>query len=130
MAGIISNVFPMVTEILQDVMGDEGIAETITYKKYTGQGFSDELGYVASTYDESSLTALRLQHNAKSVELIQAPVQIGDVVFIIIGEDCPSGMSLKDIIVDSTSVSMKVADVKEIFGLAKIVSVESGGVQS
>ena len=134
MGGIVSQSFPIVREILHNVIGDTGVNEAVTYRRYKKQEYSEDLGYVASSYDDFSMTVLRLKHNAKSAALVTGNVQVGDVqvgddVFIIENGSCPVNMSLKDVIVDSTSAILKVSDVKSVFDLAKIVTIEGGGIQ-
>jgi len=129
MGGIVSQSFPIVREILHNVIGDTGVNEAVTYRRYKKQEYSEDLGYVASSYDDFSMTVLRLSHNAKSAALVTGNVQIGDDVFIIENGSCPVNMSLKDVIVDSTSAILKVRDVKSVFDLAKIVTIEGGGIQ-
>ena len=129
MGGIVSQSFPIVREILHNVIGDTGVNEAVTYRRYKKQEYSEDLGYVASSYDDFSMTVLRLKHNAKSAALVTGNVQVGDDVFIIENGSCPVNMSLKDVIVDSTSAILKVSDVKSVFDLAKIVTIEGGGIQ-
>ena len=129
MGGIVSQSFPIIREILHNVIGDTGVNEAVTYRRYNKQEYSEDLGYVDSSYDDFSMTVLRLKHNAKSAALVTGNVQVGDDVFIIENGDCPVSMSLKDVIVDSTSAILKVSDVKSVFDLAKIVTIEGGGIQ-
>ena len=130
MHGVLSQAFPAIRGILTDIIGDPTANEQITYRRYKKQEYDDDLGYVASSYDDfPDILALRLKHNAKSASLFNASIQEGDDVYIIEDKYCPGGMSLKDLIVDADAHILKVADIKPVFDLAKIITIEGGGIQ-
>lgn len=125
--GIFSRIATPTRRALRDLFSDSDLSVNVTYKKFTGQGlFDSSLGYVPSTYEDHVVKAIRLRHNKKSAEMSEAPVEIGDEVFMFQAHLMPSGMSLKDLIIDEEGNEIKVKGIDNIFNIAISVSVEGG----
>lgn len=127
--GIFEQIRGPVESFLDQLLASTEFSEQITYRKWTGQSFDETLKHNVATYDETPIKTARMRHNSRSVKVATADIQVGDEVFIFKSIDVPEGMSLKDLIVDSTGLIMKVKAIDNIFDIAHAVTVESGGVQ-
>lgn len=127
--GIFGQIKVPVVAALDELLNDEDFSAEVTYKRYTGQSFNEDEGHSVSTYSSTKITMSRLRHNARSALVATASVQVGDFVFICKADDVPEGMSLKDLIVDGDGNVFPVKDINNIFDMAVVINVESGGVQ-
>lgn len=127
---IFGQIVPSTKLALKRLLNDPYIQELVTYKKWISTSFDDSKGYNVAVYEDTEdLKTLRLRHNSRSAAAANASVQVGDEVFIFLSDDFPSGASLKDLIVDSNGVTMKVSTINDIYDIAYSIDVESGGVQ-
>ena len=127
--GIFEQIRGPVESFLDELLGSIEFSEEVTYRRWDGESFNSTLGYNVATYTESVLKASRLRHNSRSVAVATADLQAGDEVFAFKSEHVPTGMSLKDLIVDENSVTMKVKALDNVFDMVHFVTVESGGIQ-
>ena len=111
------------------LMKDDTLYAVVTYKKWESQSFDRSLGHSVTVFDDTSVDAIKLRHNARSAMIASSEVQAGDPVFFMRYDDAPSGMSLKDEIVDANDNLFNVKDIADAFGIAYLITVESGGEQ-
>lgn len=133
--GLLSSVTPSVNALIDSLINDPLLKQSIVYKRFTGQGaFDDEVGYPPDAYEELSLDVMKLQHNSKSLKLLglESSVQAGDLVYVIRYSDLiPAGSALQkkdfgsqDILVVD-GVDQHIDSIKWIFEFAAAVSVVS-----
>jgi hypothetical protein len=107
-------------------MADTALRSQITYKRFDTQEYSNALGYEVNSYTEYSLDAIRLSHTQASNLVGVGTIEIGSQLYLLKGDDAPTGMSLKDEIVDEFNELQKVSNITPIFGLAVAVTIEGG----
>lgn len=110
--------------VLIQLLADTDLSAAVTYRKYMGQSFSEAHGHNVEVYDEVQVSALRLKHNRRTAETTQGQVEAGDPLFVFSYRDMPTGLSLKDQIVDADGAVLKVKDINNIFGLAVSITAE------
>jgi len=124
--GIFGQIQTPVRQILKQLMADKDLRKEINYRKYTGRAWSDEAGGQVDTFEVTEINAIRLSHTAQSKILGIGNVQGGDQLYLFDFRDAPSGMSLKDEILDENSEIQKLKNITPIFGLAVAVTIEGG----
>lgn len=124
MSSIFSHLDGPVKEFLTRLMSDDRLREKVTYKKYVSGAHSQSAGYKVIVYNSYSLSGVRLRHNRRSMALSSGAVSAGDEVFLFRADDLPSGISLKDQIVDAEDNTSNVGVIDNVFGLAVLISIE------
>ena len=124
---IISQVRKAVLAMISQAMRDPRMETEITYRKFESQGdFDKSKGHPQNDYDEKALTAIKMFHDAKSINFAQpGDLQIGQPVFVFRFDDLPNGISLKDQIKEGDSV-YKVSHIQPYFETVALISVEAG----
>ena len=116
--------------ILQFLQGmvftDPVLKERVTYRSFTGQSFDRSVGYNVNTYSDKKIKAVRMKHNKRSSESVWGKVEIGDVLFVFLYEDMPTGLSQKDIIVDNDDNLFKIKDITPLMEIVILITVEGG----
>jgi len=115
---------PAINRVLADLFGDEQLRVQITYQKKGATVWSDSLKQNVVTRASTTLCAILLKHNKRTVNQSKSPnVQVGDRLYLIRYADAPTGMSLNDTIVhDGQTWDLKAID--QIFDFAYSVTVE------
>ncbi len=124
MVGIISRVRTPVMNVIDMFLADTMIAESLTYRKFRGQAFSEEEGHNVDTFDESTVTGLRLRHTLRTASASQGNVEKGDQFFLFRLDAIPSGFSMKDKIVDLNDAIFSITAIDRILDLAVTFTVD------
>lgn len=107
------------------ILDDDDLAVEVTYRKFVSQDYNESLGYNEDIFSETTPTVARLRHTVASALVGVGDIQAGDQVYMMRAEDAPSGMSLKDEIINEDGETQKIKDITPIFGLAVLVTVEA-----
>lgn len=123
---LINTVQRQVKPVIQALLMDTGLKETITYKKYVSQSFDNTEGHNITVTSDTPIEGIVVAHTKESLKMLQAEseIQIGDKAYIFEFGDCPSGMSLKDSILDSDSIIHAIKDITPVYGMVVIVTIE------
>lgn len=113
-----------IRNILGDLCGDSDLAETVTYRKYLGQAFSEEEGHIVDHVVDSTPVAIRLRHSERSAQVASGPVEKGDQYFLFQYESLPNEISLLDKIIDANGKTYSLTSIDKIFGLAITITVD------
>lgn len=109
--------------VLNKLFADQDLAVEITYKRYVGSSFNSTTKVTELTYTDIPLTVLRLSHTVSSQLVGTDGVQVGDQLYLINGPDIPTGMSMRDKIVDENNNEQDIKQITPIFGLATAVTI-------
>jgi hypothetical protein len=121
-----SQVREPVKRLMNDLLSDTAIAESLTYKQYQGQAFSESDGYNLDTFTDYDVTGIRSRKVRRSASVFQGSVEKGDHFFIFRLTDLPDSLSMKDKIVDAgDNVYSIVAPVEKILDLFVTVAVDA-----
>lgn len=126
--GFFSQIEAPIKAVLDQLFADTRLRDDVTYRKYTGQAWSDEDGASVSTFSESELPVIRLQHLQSSKFVGIGSIEAGDQLYLIRSTDAVEGMSLKDEILDEMGNTQKIKSLNDIFGLAMAITLEGGSV--
>jgi hypothetical protein len=121
--GIFSAVLEPATRLVKDVLSDPNYREQVTYKRHTGEAFDEALGHVVSTYQSIPLVAARMSHTRDSVKVSSSEVEVGDLLFLFLGETFPAERSVQDLIIDAAGVTYGIKGIDPIFSVAVTVTV-------
>jgi hypothetical protein len=102
-----------IRRVLANLMASPSLRKTVTYRKFTGQSaFDRSKGVPVETFDETTVTALELRHNQRSaMASSSASVEVGDLAYMFLAEDIPSGFSMKDrLVADGKEKKIKAID--------------------
>lgn len=124
--GIYNQIEGPVRAVLKMLLGDERLRKQITYRRYNDQSYSGGLGHEVGSFTESHPYAIRLKHTDRSMLAGVGRIQEGDQAYLIMFEDGPDNMSLKDEIVDENGATQTIKDITPIFGLAIALTIEGG----
>lgn len=112
--------------VIQALLADTGLQEEITYKKYVSESYDSSLGYNVVTTSDTDITGIVVEHTKESLRLVgvASEIQVGDKAYIFEFTDCPTGMSLKDTLLDSESIAHGIKDVTNVYDIVVIVTIE------
>jgi hypothetical protein len=111
--------------IVFDSNNDEALRPDITYRLFVSRTFDQSLKRHVTTFTNYPIGAVKLQHTSKSTLVGSSGIQEGDEAYLIQGSEAPSGMSLKDEIIDENQQTKKIKAINHIFGFASIVTIEA-----
>jgi len=126
--GLFGQVVPPIKKVLDALLADTQLRELVTYKKFASQEYDTVLKRnVVTTTDYAAVKAIRLRHTNESVQVFTGKLEVGDQLFIFKFDDLPTGLSLKDRIVDESSKIHNAKSVDNIFDIAITVTVDGSG---
>lgn len=117
-----------VRAVIKELVNDPGLQSLIQYRKYLSREFDESVGANVTKFKTFRIKAVRLQHTDRSKLIGFSNIQIGDQLYLIDYRDAPSGMSLKDEIVDEFDQTQDIQNITNIFNLAIAVTVKGGSV--
>lgn len=125
--GIGSSITNAVNSILPSLYSDDVLSTSVTWKRFSDSGFDEAKGYNVETYDDFTVTAIRLEKEASARTTLQTPpganaITLGDIVYMFRYPDLPDGISTKDLIVDGSFV-YQVEKIIPVFDLVTKVEV-------
>lgn len=109
---------------LRQLMADKDLSKPIVYKRYIKTEFDSVKGHNVTTWKEFPMLATKLLHNQRTVDASNSKIEVGDSLFLIQGVDAPTGMTLKDQIVDEDDVKFRLKGIDNIFGIAVSITVD------
>jgi len=121
-----------IKKVLADFFSDPDLTTDITYRKFISQAYDNNLGHTVTTYQNTSLKAIKVTHNSESHQIFgdflegAFKVQIGDVAYLLNFVGAPTDLSIKDLIDEGTEESIKVKQIKNASDLVYFVTVEAG----
>lgn len=122
--GLMAQIRPPVMAVLNQLLSDGQLSKTVTYRKFSGQAWSESKGVDAETFVESAIDAIELRHNQKSIAAASSSeLEVGDYMYVFRADDLPEGYSMKDQIVVSGSVK-RIKNIDNVFGMAVTMSVD------
>ncbi len=124
--GFFDQIAVPVRGVLDQLFADPDLTQDITYKRFRKRDWSDDVGANVTKFRSFPLTAVRLRHTERSKLVGMSKIEVGDEVYLLRGDDVPSGMSLKDELVTEFGVTQELKDLTDIFGLATAVTVAGG----
>jgi len=117
-----------IKEILDALCSESRLTTTITYRKFVSTAFDRNAGTNVDVFSDSDgIVAIKLEHSLRSATEAVGAVQAGWPVYIIRYADAPSGMSLKDQIVDDGK-TLKVAAIERLLDAAYAVTCEGSTI--
>lgn len=123
---VVSQIRGPVKSILNDLMSESPMMESLTYKKFQDQAFSVDSGFNVDTFVDYPVQGLRLRKRYGRATTPQGALERGDQFFVFRMSDLPEGISMKDKIVDENG---KIYSIKEpidkILDLAVTVTVDA-----
>jgi len=114
-----------VRSIITDLLADDGLAVTITFTQDLGVTWSDALSRNVAQTTSTQVSAIRTRHNRRSVQVFEARVEEGDVVYFVKFDDMPASITLNDTITDGLN-TYRIRDITDLFGVAYIITVYAG----
>jgi len=132
--GIFAQIQSAVNSILPQLYEDEDLVTVVTWKRFAGSVFNESEGVNQETYTdftnisaikvEKTVGARRFSQNSAVNEVARAwDLTSGDVVYLFRHENVPTGVSVRDLIVDG-AVTYSVKKVFPVFNLIVKVEVE------
>lgn len=126
--GIYNTIAGPVRQSLNMIFSDTNLTELVTFKKYTGQAWSDEAEATVNEYAESSVKAVRLQHTHKSLQALGMVGRVEAGQFVFLFQIGANGLTVKpterDIILDAFGVEHNIIESTDVFQFAYVVNVE------
>ena len=98
--GIFGQIQAPVRGIIRQLTTDRDLRVVITYKLYVSRTWSDAEDAQVTNFSATSINAVRLSHTAESKFMGVGDIQLGDQLYLLDFRDAPTGMSLKDEILD------------------------------
>jgi len=125
--GIFGQIQGPVRGVIGALTTDKDLRVVITYRRWTGKEWDDDEDSQVSAFSETSVNVVRLSHNSKSIGIFPGKLQVGEQLYLFDFRDAPTGMSLKDEILNEVGYTQKIKQIQPIFGLAVAITVEGGG---
>jgi len=129
--GLFGQVKNSVNSILPGLFSDPDLAISVTWKVFSGSVFDEDQGVNVETYTDYVLSAIRIEKEIGSIQTKSVPpgpwmMSIGDVVYLFKSSDLPSGVSIRDGLVDG-EYTYGVKRILPIFNLITKVEVKGYG---
>jgi len=127
---LINTIQRQIKPVIQSLLMDKGLKESVTYKKYVSESFDNTVGHNVIVTVDTLLDGIVVLHTKESLKMLvaknpmESEIQVGDSVYIFEFGDCPSGMSLKDQILDSESALRGLKDITPVYGMVILVTIE------
>ena len=127
---LINTIQRQIKPVIQALLKDEGLHESVTYKKYVSEAFDSTVGHNIKVTSDTPLDGIVVTHTKESLKLLvsegnmESEIQAGDKAYIFEFSDCPTGMSLKDQLLDSNSMLHGIQDITPVYGMVTIVTIE------
>lgn len=123
-----------VNSILPKLFEDDGLYVEVTYKKFVSDTFDPAQGFNVEQYTDHEVRAIRL---AATISITKRggirydpgtlSMQRGECVFMFQPGDLPSGLSLRDVIVQDGR-NYAILNIENIFGLA--LKIQASGAET
>lgn len=134
---MISKIKGPTTKVLKKLYADPDLAINVTYRVYKSQSYNPSKGSNATSYSEyPNIKAILLSNSASisaagsipSMSTVASGAQVGNSVILIRTPDLPTGVSLRDTIVESdTGKVYNVVRINPIFGIVTQFEVRHAG---
>jgi hypothetical protein len=127
---LINTIQRQVKPVIQALLKDTGLKESVTYKKYVSEAFDSTEGHNVKVTADTPLDGLVVAHTKESLKMLvsegnmESKIQLGDKAYIFEFGDCPTGMSLKDQLLDSDSRLHGIQDITPVYKIVIIVTVK------
>ena len=127
---LINTIQRQIKPVIQSLLKDEGLKESVTYKKYVSEAFDSTEGHNVKVTSDTLVDGIVVAHTKESLKMLvsegnmESEIQVGDKAYIFEFSDCPTGMSLKDQLLDSNSTLHGVKDVTPVYEMVTIVTIK------
>jgi hypothetical protein len=130
MSDIFTEVKRQVDPTLDYLIGTSALGVSAMYKKYTGQTFNAVTKVAVDSYSDTALSGIKSFHTFNSAVVARnsaanSEIQAGDVLYIFKFNDMPTGVSLKDRLVEGGK-TYNIKSIMPIAGIVYMITVEKG----
>lgn len=126
MGDILASVGPQIIAVIRMLKDSELVSREVTYAVHTGDSFDEGLGYGTASTDETTLTAVRVQHTVQSAAPLKGSgIDAGDYLYVIETGDLPDGApTMRDTITDD-GVEHKIAHMEHLLSFGVLFSTKA-----
>ena len=100
----LDSVAEMARDMAENVTEEQATPKTVTYRQWVSTVFSPEQQQNVTTYTDTETTALRKAYTTKEISNSQGSLRIGDVQWLIAGNNLTVDPTEHDIVVEGTNL--------------------------